>query len=260
MARFVKILSITAPAFMIMCLAMPTRARATFEIQVQVDSGGVDVISTPDNTGGAGGLSFSGNFGTGANASGNLITINSGNADSNSPGVAGQNAVNEGGAIKISNIDSAQHTLTITVSAQGFTAPNSPPPLNVLDTFSGSVAKGTLVSATFIGYADATNALNGVGFGAKSLNLAVKSQGAATSFSQDGFAAGFSPNGAAYSLTFIETLVLDANSSITLTGGNVETAATPAPSTGVLALTALPLLGLCFWVRRRTTGKASVAA
>jgi hypothetical protein len=120
----------------------------------------------------------------------------------------------------------------------------------VLDTVSGSVAKGSLVSGTAQGFADKTNTLFGQQFASTLLTFGPN--GTSTSFSQDGEVDGFTtlPGSQPYSLTFTETFTLAGNSSITLTGGNVQTAV-PAPTGLVLVLSAVPILGLGFWRRRQ---------
>ena len=139
----------------------------------------------------------------------------------------------------------------------------------MLDTVSGSLVSGT-VSGSVVSYADAENNLfatttslpNGIGndgaFASSGLDLNFSASGSSKSISANGSALGFTTSGP-YSLTFVESFTLSAGGSLTLTGGNVQVV-TPAPSTAVLALSGLPLLGLGLWLRRRKTRKVPVAA
>jgi hypothetical protein len=222
-------------------LTAPTSVRAdNIFINIQVDNGGVLSLSG-NNT-----QFFSGNVGTGTNAAGNLLSVLFGYGNRTQ---GNTQSLAEEGALGIVNLDNTAHVLHIGVSATGFTSPVSPPPLNVLDTVSGSVANGN-VSGLFQGFADANNTVFGKGFTDPNLNLTIPTTGSGQSFAVDGFAAGFSTTPNAYSLTLFADITLSAGGSITLTGGNVQ-AAMPAPPALVLVLTGLPCAGLIFLRRRR---------
>ena len=126
-----------------------------------------------------------------------------------------------------------------------------------MDTTSGTLVNGH-ISGDFQGFADATDTLFGKGFAAPDLTFS--ESGLSQSFSKNGSKSGFSPNGSTYSLSVFGNFTLNGGSNVTLTGGNVQTVATPVPSSGVLILSGLPLLGLGFWLRRRTTRKVPMAA
>lgn len=157
----------------------------------------------------------------------------------------------------IVNNSATEQSLIITISAQNFSSPNSPPPLDVFDTVSGTVSGGS-VTGTAQGFADASNTLYGDGnsslpggFAGALLTFAGTNGTLSGSISQSGIVSGFSPNGATYSLTFTETITLTAGASLTLTGGNVQTLPTPEPASMMAAFTAVPFLGLGAWLRRR---------
>jgi len=214
-------------------LGAPPAAHASLELVLT--SGGSTVTKSDPNSGGN--VSYTGAVGS--------FNVQVAYGDSNSPG--GLSALTEAGSIKITNTSSSQQTITIVVSAQDFQSPSSPPAMDVLDTVSGSVATGSLLSGTAQGFADASNTLFGTGFASTLLTFGPN--GKSTSFAQSGDVNGFFNSGA-YSLTFTETFTLAGNSSLTLTGGNVQTVV-PAPAGVVLALTGLPLLGVGGWLRRR---------
>lgn len=167
---------------------------------------------------------------------------------STSPG-SPVNALTQEANVLITNKNGATRTLHIDISAQDFTSPNSPPPVDVEDTVSGSLVSGS-VSGTFVGSADAGNTLFGAGFSPATLALTFSASGSSKSFAADGAAHGFLPSGSPYSLTSMATYTVSGASSLTLTGGNIQTSPTPAPAGLILALSGLPVLGLG-WVRRR---------
>jgi hypothetical protein len=161
------------------------------------------------------------------------------------------NAITELDTYSLTNTGTTAQTLQIMVSANGFTTPSAPPPMDIFDTISGSTATGS-ISGTAQGYADASNTLGGTGFSNPGLALSYSASGPSQPFqgTLSGFSPGFSNSGA-YALTFIETITLDAGASVTLTGGNVQSVATPEPTSVITACTAVPFLVLGAWLRRR---------
>jgi hypothetical protein len=152
--------------------------------------------------------------------------------------------------------DAASHTLHIWVSATGFTSPTSPPPLNILDTVSGSLANGHVV-ANYQGFADSGNNFFGASdFNPDSLKFSFDKSGSSVSLAGDGSGYPFSPDGNPYSLSLFADLTLDAGTEITLTGGNIQAVATPAPAGFALVLAGLPVFGLAYLRRRRPTPTA----
>jgi len=220
-------------------------AQASLMLKLQLDGGTVITITNPSSTGPAaysGGVSL-----TGANTTGDYVNVVISIASSNSPG--GTNGLEQEASVFVTAVygSGTSHTLHISSSAQGFTTPNSPPPLFVLDSASGTQNNGT-TSGTFQGYADATNALFGTGFAGQKLTFSVN--GLSQSWSANGSVGGFSPNGSTYSLSTFETLTMTGGTSLTLTGGDVQTVV-PAPAGLALVLTGLPVLGIGGWLRRR---------
>jgi hypothetical protein len=237
MNRFRKFLPLVAVLVAAGILGMPAQARASFVLTLQADAGPTTTVTVGADAGPA---TFTGTIGT--------FSIFIAFGSSTSPG-GPTNSITQEGTIAIVNTGGGTHTLHINASSQGFTSPNSPPPLLVVDTISGTLVSGTL-SADFQGFVDATNTLFGKGFAAPLLTIPSMT-GSSLSFKADGGPVpGFSPNGATYSMSVFENLTLSGGGSLTLTGGNVQTVATPEPATMVLALSALPFLGVV-WSRRR---------
>jgi hypothetical protein len=208
-----------------------------------VDNGPVLSLS------GSGSVNFSGDVGTGAGASGSIFSIDSLNAKRNEGGL---HSLTQGNSFTITNNDTVNsHILHISISAVGFVSPNSPPPLQVLDSVSGTLDSGH-VKGNVQGFTDATNAQFGTGFSASSLTLPFEVSGLSQSYAKNGSAPGFSPNGAAYSMSIFEDITFDPGTSYTATGGNVQTLATPAPAGIALVLAGLPCVGLTVLRRRRS--------
>jgi len=219
-------------------LATPALSRASFQLKLQSDGGPVTTVTVAPNAGPA---MFSGTVGA--------FSLVIAYGDSTSPG-GPANGLTEVGSISITNLTSATHTLHVSASSQGFTSPNSPPPLTVIDTVSGTLVSGTL-SGNFQGFTDASNTLFGTGFAAPLLTI-TPITGTSQSFSDNGTAlTGFSPNGNTYSMSVFENLTLSGHGSLTLTGGNVQTLATPAPAGIVLGIGGIACGGLLRVVRGR---------
>jgi uncharacterized repeat protein (TIGR01451 family) len=195
-------------------------------LTLQEDNGAVVTVTSADPQGP---VTYDGGLGTNG-AAGTDFTLHIAYGDSNSPG--GGYALTEQSTLSMTNNTGATHTLHINVSAQGFTTPNSPPPLNVLETVSGTLAYGSL-SGDFQGFADPTNALFGQGFATPDLPFAVN--GLSQSFNVDGNASGFSPNGATYSLSAFANYTLAGGTHATGAGGNLQIPGPPpAPDVDVL--------------------------
>jgi len=233
--RWFKYAAVTAVVFGATIAGAAVHAHAALVLQLQEDSGTVVTVSVPVNSGPA---MFTGTIGTGGSG-GTDFTVVLSIGTSNSPGTPGS-ALTQESNILITNNTGSTHTLHINVSAQGFTSPNSPPPLVLMDTVSGTLVNGS-VSGSLQGFADATNTLFGTGTPAPKLTFSAS--GLSKSFSVDGHAAGFSPDGNTYSLSLFADYTLGGGSSLTLTGGNVQAVPTPEPATVVMALSGLGLFG-----------------
>jgi len=223
-------------------LATSPASRADLALTLYETGGVPVVVDVPANTGPA---IFSGTIGPGG-AGGTDFSIFLSVATSNSPG--GATAMGNLATITIMNLTAGALDLHIDMSAQGFTSPQSPPPLNVFDTLSGTLVSGS-VTASLQGFADATNTLFGTGFASTPLSQTVS--GTAKSLKQDGVVNGFSPGGATYSLTIKSDYLLSGGGVLTLTGGNVQVQAVPEPMTLASGVMGLGLFGGAGWLRRR---------
>lgn len=256
MLRFAKWLPCLAAIAGAVMLGTASPARAGIEIQLSLTEGTNSASAIYDETTNSwvsqsltgsttGSFSYSSGKITFNGTVGDFSTLFS-YASSNSPGTTYLADANNGNDFVTNNATSNQ-SLTVEVSATGFTSPNSPPPLPVKDTITASMISGT-GSATAQGYADATDALGGTGFASSPLSISSIPQ--TTSASDNGGTYGFSPNGAAYSLTFTSTFALSGNGQLNVLGGGVSTAV-PEPASMMAALSAVPFLALGAWMRCR---------
>jgi len=229
-----------------MTLATSPTARADLQLKLQEDGGTVVTVFIPSDNNGPviynGGLTPGG-----AVLLGGDFTIAFAAGASNSPGDP-TSAIGQAGSFSIRNNTGTTHTLHLSVSAPDFTSPNSPPPLNLMDTFSGTLVNGQ-VTGNIQGFADATNVLFGTGTAAS--NLMISAMGASQSVSANGSPVLFSPNGATYSLSLFANLTLTGGSLLTGSLANVQTVPTPEPTTLASAGIAFILLGGMGWLRRR---------
>ncbi len=254
MARFVKILCATAALAVFITVASPTKACASFELEIQASSDGIhwtdegSVTITPPSS------ILNASFTIGD------FTVTETIAVSNSPGDTVNGATLTQTNVAITSVSGSDGTIYVEVSAQGYSIPESPPlatltSSSTLNTQSGSTTE------TATSYVDLGDALFGTS-GAATAPLTVTASG------QGGYGSGsdttsFSASGT-YSLTnevsYTFTGVTAANQELISEGNVSTTVTTPVPSTAVLALSGLPLLGLGLWLRRRKTRKVPVAA
>jgi len=236
MNRLFQIAAIVAATFGI--LGMPAAARADFQLTLTDGTNTATYSSTAANP----------NFVASPLAGVQIgqLAVSS-MAFSNSPG--GANAIVGASTFTLYNQSASAQTFTISVLATGFNSPQSPPPLSLLDTVSGSIGNGT-VTGTFQGFADTSaNATAGSGTAGQLLNFSAS--GSSQSFSVSGSADNvFSPDGSTYSLSLVETVTLSGGAIFTVTTGNVS-AVMPAPSSVLLLLSSLPVLGSVWASRRR---------
>lgn len=241
MNRSRNILQIAAATLAALCiLGAPAHVRADFTLTLTEDNDSSTtrtVTVQNDNV-----VAFAGSVGKDFSV---VIAFGS----SNSPG--GANALVQLGTFSLVNNSTSEHTLQVTASAQGFLSPVSPPPLSLVDTVSGSVGTGT-VSGTFQGFGDVTNTSQaGASTAVASELLTFSTSGPSQSFSASGGVGGeFSPaKGNPYSLSIIENLTLSAHATFVGTDGNVQ-AVMPAPSSVLMLLSSLPILGSGLALRR----------
>jgi hypothetical protein len=197
------------------------------------------------------------------------VTIAEG--QTNSPG-GPYDAITQQATVFIKNNGSTAETLSIVVSANYFSSPTAPPALTLYDVVNGTTASGPAnnptsvsVTGTAQGFANTSNVLGDTGgLGAIA--------GTALSFQASGLSTNFSPTSggtmsgnvtvdslpAPYSLTFVETFTLSAGGSLTVTDGNVQVVV-PEPATLMMAFSAVPVLGLGAWLRRRQVRPVTAA-
>jgi len=135
--------------------------------------------------------------------------------------------------------------------------------ITVQDTFANDAPGGVAEVASQLSTTSLTKAgdkvtfqsyLNGVGNGEISLGTAPSGVGG----TEGGLALGL---GSTYTLANVTTLILSPGGKLLSTGTTTTTTTTvtPAPAGVVLALTALPLLGVGHWLRRRRLRGPAVA-
>jgi hypothetical protein len=239
-------MAILAGMAAIALLGMGLPARADLVLTIKEDSGTPIVIDLANSAGMA---MFSGHVSTaGMVSSGGDFTISLAVGSSTSP----DDGETQLDLIGIKNTTGSPHTLTITVVAQGFMAPNNLP-IIVADTVSGSMNSGTL-SGNIQGFADATNSTT-PGLGTSSPLLSFSASGFG-SFNESGVSyppTAFMPNGATYSTSIIAHLTLGGGATLAALSPSVQSISTPEPTSLAFVLTALPLLGLGSLIRRRRT-------
>jgi len=234
MDRFFQIAA--ACAVTLGMIGMPAAVRADFKVVLTDTSTAASATLTGANIGVLSVVNTVGNF----TVFGTLGT-------SNSPGSI--SAMTTVGSFSITNTDTATHTLTITASAQNFTSPQSPPPLTLLDSVSGNLVSGSgnpTATGTFQGSAEAPNGTT------TGQLLTFSANGTSQSFSADGSVYGFAPNSNSYSMSITETITLSGGATLLFTGGDVQAVMiAPAPSSVLLFLSSLPVLGSVWASRRR---------
>jgi hypothetical protein len=239
-----RLLATVSFCFGIGLLGVGTTAQASLQLKLSEDGGAVTTV-TDTSQGTPNRVSFNGTVGD--------FTISVVFASSNAPGTPSgarillnvNDPAYRGGPV-ITNNASGGHTLDITVIGDGFTAPNSPPPLNLTGHASGRTLSGTMLGGDFVGKG------SGPGGSAQTPILQFAPGG---SFSGDTSLLGqFSPNGS-YSLTSVLDMHLGGGAKMQLTGDNVQATpaiATPEPATLAMALCGLPVLAT--WLLRRKKG------
>ena len=221
-------------------IGLTSPARADFVIQIAEDGGAFTTVAS-SSPGSSGTLTFSGTFGD--------FTILGGFSKSNSPGtLSGANL--QVGTLDITNdaLGSGSHTISIRVSAQGFTTPSGAGVGLVLaDTVSGSVNAGTLSIGHFTGSIDTSNALFATGMSAPTITFGpTGSQNSFSGSSSTGVDIGTTP----YSMTLNGDWRLSNGGELTLTGGNGKVVV-PEPASMVLLALGGGLLGTFGLLRKR---------
>jgi len=204
-------------------LGAPTQAHAAFTLTLH-ETGFSDVTITDNGVGDAslatGVISFSGSFGD------FNVQVTTGSSNSTSGTQPAQLTINS-----LSITGASSSSLRLTLTDTGFTAPSSGLAGVRNQLSSTQIPQGTTVTyqSTVAGTATPQLSLNGVGgvVGFASVNI------------------GATP----YTITSVTNLTLGAAGTVQMTG--ITQVAVPAPAGVVLALTAVPFLGLGSWLRRR---------
>jgi hypothetical protein len=149
-------------------------------------------------------------------------------------------------------------SVEILSSATGFTSPVGSALIMTAASSTTNQTNGGSAKVTYEGFGSTSNSLFDMsGVNTTSSNYTVSGQNGVGGGNISKVVALAST----YSLTE-ERLLTNVTTGDTISGGtdNLDVTPTPVPSTAVLALTGLPLLGLGFLVRRRMTRKDPVAA
>jgi hypothetical protein len=225
-------------------MALPPPARADFELKIYDDGtlvGGGPIVSQDGHT-----IAYA--------ASTADFAITGGFALSNSPGA------NNLGTISISNLsvnytatDSAPHSLTLELSANGFMVPVSPPFIlsSSVSYVTVPMAQNASGSVSFQSFVDTNNqmfASGGPGVYSTNLQSSAVDNGTLTNAgalaTQQTLFSGSVP----YSLMDRTVLTFDSSGVMGMLGATAV--ATPAPAGLMLALTGLPVLGFGLGWRR----------
>jgi hypothetical protein len=169
-------------------------------------------------------------------------------AVSNSPGGPTLAMLSQS-ANSVTNNTGETHTLNITATATGYTAPVSPPDIMIGSALGGTVTSGSLSNVTFNSYIGTGNAPYEQSIAADTVGPkgATGPSGALSATTHTLVTLTANP----YSLTSSLTATFSGNTNVTNLSGNTTLTNTPAPAGLVLALTGMPALGLGTWFRRR---------
>src|SRR5579872_2797226 len=130
-------------------LLLAVTANAAIQISYQVDGGAVVICSLASSTGPV----------TCPSVGGPPLDIISLTAFSNSPGTA-VTTKETSATVDLNNSDTVSHTISISVAAQGFTTPVTPPNITLLSHVGGTVLAGS--GANLLSYQSCVDTLNGL--------------------------------------------------------------------------------------------------
>jgi hypothetical protein len=163
--------------------------------------------------------------------------------------------------VNITNTSGTTDTLNFTVSATGYTQP--PSPVFMDNSISGTALIGT-TSTAFTSYLDQTNALasvTGTGLYSGPFTASLNSTSGVTGSNNQGLNGPSGLNATGSFFTYSGSMFsMSESGSATITGngeanpigwGTNVFLATPAPSSALLAVAGMPVLGLAWMVRRR---------
>jgi len=213
-------------------LGAPTQASATLALYLQEDGGAITQVATAaDFTS----VSFNSTF------SDFTVNILGGSSDN---GATLSDLLSSTTSVK--NNTGATHTLSMWVSQTNYNLPAGTP-LSVESGLGGTVDTGTLtLTGIFQAYADKNNGLRGT------TDFTNGSQNATANGNpfDTGSAFGSFNRTGLYSLTSVANFKLSGGGQANFSS-QVHVTPVPEPSSVVLALSSLPLLGIGTWLRRR---------
>lgn len=239
MFRFRNILPLALAVLSgIAILGAPASARADFNIYLQEDGGAITLVGSGADFTAA---SFTGTFG---DFKVSIFGATSDNGASLSDLLSSTTSVE--------NLSGSTHTLSLYASQTNYTLPTTTK-LNVESGLGGSISTGTVgLTGIFQAYADANNNLLGFGDftnGPQNANLngSTFDTGSATGV--------FNRDAGPYSLTSVANLTLSGHGKVNYSD-HINVTAVPVPAGLVLVLSAMPVLGIGTWLRRRKAVEA----
>ena len=232
-------------------LGAPSQAHATFELALQeagVNGGAVTVVAS-----GADFTTIQYGFPTAATYGDFTVKVFSGSSD-NGAGLSDLLS----STTSVANNSGTTKTLTLYVTQTNYTLPVGTK-LAVESGLGGSLVAGTTLGLTdiFQAYADKNNNALGTADYTNGPQNAVQM---GTTFDTGSASGVFTRiDGNAYSLTSVVTFTLSGGGTANYSD-HINVTPTPAPSTSVLVLSGLPLLGLCSLLGLRMKRKLSAPA
>lgn len=161
-------------------------------------------------------------------------------ANSNGPGTPSLASLSIGSSTINNTSASKDEIFKIVTSDNSFTAPSSPPAVQLLTSTSGTLTNGKLTNGTFDAKADSITA--------PTLMFAASGTG---SVAVNGSPVTGSIPGTPYTITDTYAATLSAGSHTATLGGTATVTPTPEPTTVASALAGLGLFGGGYWLRRR---------
>jgi hypothetical protein len=148
-------------------------------------------------------------------------------------------------AVSVTETGSGAHSLVITVTGSGYTAPTTPPPVQAVTSFTGNVnASGTGTDGySFSATAGSTTIASNSASGAFAIPPG--------SFTPTNSTVGISSLSAPFSIQHSITLNMSVHNEKINYSSQTTLTSVPAPAGLILAVTGLPCLGFGAWLRRR---------
>lgn len=233
----------------IVVLTTPSPTFADLLVTLQDGSGTTaSVISVTGSPAPFPGLSgsFSGNIGgTGVVSTGGDFTVVNQTGQSTQSFVGGSAEVFSS-TTSITNISNSTQTLHIIVAGNDYSSPI----MGVLASHIGGTSPVTVNSTNVLTFQSYANPANTLAVGGTSPGAQVVSLSNPTSFASDASVGVSGLSATGFSLVQSIDITLASGAQINFSSSSILTP-TPEPATVAMALTALPLLGLGTWIRRR---------